>query len=108
MAAEQVHGLLFSTGAYAHLSSNRVPPVTTARALQLELEARGGMLAEPAPTAPPLPVEHMPDVGRFLPELATELATAQTTQDEEVEQKQQHLHHLKVAVLSYDVIISCV
>ena len=106
MAAEQVHGLLFSTGAYAHPSSNRMPPATTVRALQL---ARGGMLAEPAPTAPPLPVEHMPDVGRFLPELATELATAQTTQDEEVEQKQQHIHHLKVAVeLSNDVIICCV
>ena len=43
-----------------------------------------------------LPIEHMPDVGQFLPELATELATAQTTQDEEVEQKEKHLHHLKV------------
>jgi len=43
-----------------------------------------------------LPIEHMPDVGQFLPELATELATAQTTQDEEVEQKEKHLQHLKV------------
>lgn len=44
----------------------------------------------------PLPVEHMTDVCRFLPELATELATAQTSQDVEVEQKQQQLLHLKV------------
>ena len=44
-----------------------------------------------------LPVEHMTDLCGFLPELATELATAQTTQDVEVEQKQNHILHLKVA-----------
>ena len=45
---------------------------------------------------PSLPLQHTSDVCGFLPELATELATAQTTQDEEVEQKQRHLHELKV------------
>ena len=45
---------------------------------------------------PPLPIEHMPDMCGFLPELASQLATAQTTQDVEVEQKHQDLLQLKV------------
>ena len=45
-----------------------------------------------------LPVAHMTDLCGFLPELATELATAQTTQDVEVEHKQNHLFHLKVTL----------
>ena len=44
----------------------------------------------------PLPIEHMPDMCGFLPELASQLATAQTTQDVEVEQKHQDLLQLKV------------
>ena len=49
----------------------------------------------------PLPDAHAPqlpavDVCRFLPQLATELATAQTTQNEEVEQKQNQLLQLQV------------
>lgn len=47
----------------------------------------------PSQHAPQLPVA---DVCRFLPELTTELATAQTTQNEEVEQKQSQLLHLQV------------
>lgn len=38
------------------------------------------------------------DVCGFLPELTIELATAQTTQDEEVEKKLQHLNQLKVII----------
>lgn len=41
----------------------------------------------------PLPGEHLSDVCGFIPELATELAT----QDEEMEEKHQHLLHLKVS-----------
>ena len=54
--------------------------------------------AQPPPSLL-LPLEYMPDVGRFLPDLATELATAQTTQDEEVEQKEQRLRQLQVYML---------
>jgi hypothetical protein len=48
----------------------------------------------------PFPDAHAPqlpsaDVCRFLPQLATELATVQTTQNEEVEQKQNHLLQLQ-------------
>lgn len=45
-----------------------------------------------------LPGEHLSDVCGFLPELlATELVTVQATQDEEMQEKQQHLLHLKVS-----------
>ena len=72
---------------FSHTVGNPMPP-DSAR------EDDGATLWEQQPLL--LPIEHMPDVGRFLPELATELATAQTTQDEEVEQKEKHLQHLKV------------
>lgn len=47
----------------------------------------------------PFPAENVADTCGFLPELATHLATVQTTQDEEVEEKQQQLLQLKVYFL---------
>ena len=45
---------------------------------------------------PLLPTEHEWDMCGFLSELSFQLATAQTTQDVEVEQKHQDLLQLKV------------
>ena len=49
----------------------------------------------------PLPGEHLSDVCGFIPELATELAT----QDEEMEEKHQHLLHLKVSMYNVGILI---
>ena len=63
--------------------------------LELAANASGyGSGGDSPPAA--LPVEHPTDLCGLFPELATELATAQTTQDVEVEEKQNHILHLKV------------
>lgn len=43
-----------------------------------------------------LPVEHMPDVGQSLPELANELVAAQDSQHVEVEHRAETLRKLEV------------
>ena len=52
-----------------------------------------------APTEVFLPVEHMPDVGQSLPELANELVAAQDSQHIEVEHRAETLQKLEVTRL---------